>query len=225
MSISNNIKYLLRKIKSFLYRPKYSDEHLQDHELNYWLTSYDVNAPLHHEDFYKEFFNFKELLNKNVVEVGCGGSPISEYTDMTSELTLVEPLLDKLTVYEKFKFLKKHKRYSVGLFNFYESNFDYVVCLNVIDHFNDPEYMMVDKFYQILNDCGELWLYYDVRSVNDSDHLAIDNHKLMHKLEYFFEIKKIDNSINPVHVNWSFVDYSVRLIARKRNLDKENDKR
>ena len=53
----------------------YSDEYLQNHELNYWLSGFV--PPLHHKSFYDEFFSFEELNSKKVVEVGCGGSPIT----------------------------------------------------------------------------------------------------------------------------------------------------
>jgi hypothetical protein len=72
----------------------YSDIYLQDHELNYWINGF--NPPLHHQHFYNEFFPFKELNLKKVIEIGCGGSPITDYNQITPELTLVDPLLDKL---------------------------------------------------------------------------------------------------------------------------------
>jgi hypothetical protein len=40
----------------------YSDEHLQNHELNYWLNGF--NPPLHHQHFYNEFFPFENLNSK-----------------------------------------------------------------------------------------------------------------------------------------------------------------
>lgn len=195
---------------------RYSDENLQNHELNYWINNFDVNKTLHHEKFYNDFFNFKELKNKKVIEVGCGGCPITEYTDMKDPITIVEPLLDKLDKHDKFKYLNIHEKHSISLFDFNKTGYDYLICLNVIDHFNDPEFLFIDKFSEILNKDGELWLYYDVRTKNDADHLAIESEKLLLKLNNFFEIKRKDLNINPVHKNWSSVEYSVRLIAIKK---------
>jgi len=192
----------------------YSDEHLQNHELNYWLTGYA--PPLHHKYFYEEFFPFDELNFKKVVEVGCGGSPITEYNQIFPTLTLVDPLLDKLISYDKFKHLSQHKIFSNSILEFKETGYDFVVCLNVIDHFNDPECNFIDVFSDVLADEGELWLYYDVRSKDDSDHLALDDEKIQSKIKEKFNIKKIDLNINPIHLNWSSIYKSVRLIATKK---------
>lgn len=192
----------------------YSDIYLQDHELNYWINGF--NPPLHHQHFYNEFFPFKELNLKKVIEIGCGGSPITDYNQITPELTLVDPLLDKLITHDKFKHLTQHKIFSNSILEFEETTkYDYIVCLNVIDHFNDPEFDFIDKFYNILGENGKLWLYYDVRSTDRHDHLSIDSDKLLSKLEIFFSIEKIDKNINPIHMG-PFTDSSIRLIAVKK---------
>jgi 2-polyprenyl-3-methyl-5-hydroxy-6-metoxy-1,4-benzoquinol methylase len=192
----------------------YSDEHLQNHELNYWLNGF--NPPLHHHHFYNEFFPFESLNSKKTVEVGCGGSPITEYTKATPDLTLIDPLLDKLVSYKKYEHLSQYKIFSQSLLDFKEKEYDYAVCLNVIDHFNDPECSFVDVFYNMLNKDGELWLYYDVRSKDDGDHLALNDEKIQLKIKDKFNIKKIDLNINPIHKGWSSVYKSVRLIATKK---------
>lgn len=193
---------------------KYTDEHLQDHELGFWLGGYQ--APLIHAAYYQQFFNFKELNNKKVVEVGCGGSPITEYNDISPELTLVDPILNKLLEHDEFKHLSKYEMFSVSLLDFQKDGFDYAVCLNCIDHFNDPECLFVDKFWNLLNKGGELWLYYDVRSESESDHLALDHDKIMEKIQNKFDIKKIDLTTNPTHAGWGSLYKSVRLIASKK---------
>jgi len=192
----------------------YSDEHLQNHELNYWLNGFV--PPLHHQHFYNEFFPFKELNSKKTVEVGCGGSPITEYNNISPELTLVDPLLSALITHDKFKHLSQHKIFSQSLLDFKEKGYDYVVCLNVIDHFNDPECTFVDRFSNMLGKGGELWLYYDIRSKDDGDHLALNDEKIQLKINDKFDIKKIDLTVNPIHNNWSSVYKSVRLIATKK---------
>lgn len=192
----------------------YSDEHLQNHELNYWLTGF--NPPLHHASFYQSFFDFKELNDKKVVEVGCGGSPITEYNDISVDLSLVDPILDKLIIHERYKHLSKHKIFSYSMLDFKENHYDYAVCLNVVDHFNDIDCLFVDKFWGMLKENGKLWLYYDVRSEDAGDHLALDNGKILEKIENLFTIEKINFDINPIHTNWSSIYKSVRIIASKK---------
>ena len=155
---------------------KYTDHELQEHELNFWVNSY--NPPFFHIDFYKQFFDFKNLVGKKVVDIGCGGAPISDYCGVNGiNLTIVDPLIDNLIKHPKYEHLKKYNYFSNSLFDFTEKNYDFLICLNVIDHFNDPQYSVIDKFSDILSENGELWLYYDLRTKDDGDHLMIDNGK------------------------------------------------
>jgi 2-polyprenyl-3-methyl-5-hydroxy-6-metoxy-1,4-benzoquinol methylase len=193
---------------------EYTDEKLQDHELNFWLNGYNGN--FFHLKFYQEFFNFSELSDKKTVEIGCGGSPISDYCGVNDiNLTIVDPLIEKLIVHSKYEHLLKYNYFSSSLFDFNGDDYEYLVCLNVIDHFNDFDYNFVDKFSSLLKDDGFMWLYYDVRDINDADHLAIDNEKLINKIKQHFEIIRIDESINPTHIGWSSVNKSIRLIGKK----------
>lgn len=193
----------------------YTDDNLQNHELNFWLNGY--RPPFFHLDYYKSFFNFLELKNKKVLDIGCGGAPISEYCGVDGiNLTILDPLIDKLILNDKYKHLSNYDNISKSLFDFNGLNYEYVVCLNVVDHFNDPDYMFIDKFFSFLKEDGILWLYYDVRDINDGEHLAIDNIKLLNKLRENFEILSIDETTNPKHFNWSSIKKSIRLIAKKK---------
>jgi hypothetical protein len=60
-----------------------------------------------------------------------------------------------------------------------------------------------------------MWLYFDVRDVNDGEHLAVDENKVLSKIEQSFSIIKLDESVNPTHVGWSSVRKSIRLVAKK----------
>jgi 2-polyprenyl-3-methyl-5-hydroxy-6-metoxy-1,4-benzoquinol methylase len=193
----------------------YSDKNLQDHELDFWVNHY--NPPFYHMDYYKSFFDFEKLSEKKVIDIGCGGAPISEYIEIPNiNLTILDPLINDLLKFEKFSNLKKYNYFSGSLFDFDKSDYDYIVCLNVIDHFNDDEYTFIDKFFDFLNKNGELWLYYDLRHKNDGDHLLIDNEKLMNKLNTKFSIIDTSDKVNPKHINWSTVYSSIRLIAKKK---------
>jgi 2-polyprenyl-3-methyl-5-hydroxy-6-metoxy-1,4-benzoquinol methylase len=193
----------------------YTDDYLQEHELGFWLNAYKL--PFIHENFYKEFFNFENLNEKTVLEFGCGGCPISEYTNANfKKLILVDPLLKLLTTHTNFSNLNKHENYSISILDFnLNETIDVIIGLNVIDHFNDPDYKVIDKLHSLLPQDGELWLYYDVRPENSGNHLSIDNEKITKKIEEKFQIIKINEDINPTHINWSGIKKSVRLIAKK----------
>jgi SAM-dependent methyltransferase len=196
---------------------KYTDAELQDHELIFWIRDY--KPPFFHRDFYASFFDFSELQGKSVADIGCGGAPISDYSGVSNfDLTIVDPLINSLMQSAKFMHLKKYKTFSGSLFDFNETGYDYVVCLNVIDHFHDRYFNFVNVFHSNLREGGLLWLYFDVRDVDDGHHLSVDSQRLLDKISKFFSIVKIDSSINPVHQGWASVRSSVRLIAQKRGI-------
>lgn len=193
----------------------YNDEDLQNHELDFWIKSY--NPPFFHFNFYNNFFNFSELSGKKTIDIGCGGAPISDYCGISDiDLTINDPLIGQLISHKKYEHLQKYKYFSCSLFDLEEGGYEYLVCLNVIDHFNDTEYTFVDKFNSLISDGGYMWLYFDIRSYNDENHLAIDKFKILEKIKINFEIVKISYEINPVHKGWSSINESIRLIAKKK---------
>lgn len=192
----------------------YTNQSLQEHELNYWLNH---NYPNKHAEFYKEFFDFSLCSGKFVLDVGCGGNPITDFVQVPMHLSILDPLLDSLILSKEYQHLSKFNRYSISILDFTEKDqFDIITCLNVIDHFTDTDSVFVDIFHQALKQDGELWLYYDVRPVDACDHLAVDNTKILAKLSKKFEISKTSKQINPKHLGWSGITESIRLIARKK---------
>ena len=192
----------------------YTDKDLQTHELNYWLHH---NYPNKHSDFYKEFFDFSLCAEKEVLDVGCGGNPITDFLNYDIKLSILDPLIDSLISSGKYNHLLSFPRYSLSILDFKEKNkFDIITCLNVIDHFNDDDFKFIDIFYNSLKDNGELWLYYDVRPVDSCDHLALNHHGIIQSLSEKFNITKISESINPKHNGWSGITSSIRLVAVKK---------
>lgn len=195
----------------------YTDEHLQNHELDYWINGHKL--PFHHEKYYKDFFPFHRLENGKILEIGCGGCPISEYNNINfnNRLILIDPLLNKLSKIEKYNFLNKYQLLSDNILTAnIQDKIDFAICLNVIDHFNDIDFNFVEKIHEILNENGEFWIYYDLRTESAEDHLMIDNEKLMKKINKYFDIVNISDEINPTHIGWSNVYKSVRIILKRK---------
>jgi 2-polyprenyl-3-methyl-5-hydroxy-6-metoxy-1,4-benzoquinol methylase len=194
----------------------YEDHDLQNHELDFWINSY--TPPFFHFNFYNSFFNFSELSGKKTIDIGCGGAPISDYCGVSNiDLTIVDPLIDDLLKHKKYEHLKNYNHISRSLFDLDNSDvYEYLVCLNVIDHFNDDEYGFVDKFHDLISDEGYMWLYFDVRNKNDENHLLVDKDKILKKIESKFEIVNISYEINPTHKGWSSVNESIRIVAKKK---------
>ena len=178
---------------------KYTVERLKEHEFNYWKNHHEKsNFP--NTDFYVSFFDFEELNGKKVLDIGCGGYPVSEYNPKIENLTLMDPLLEDLINLDKFSHLKKYGIVSKGILDENKEiiNFDFVICLNVIDK------------------GGKLYLQYDVRSEDDGEHISVNDEKIIEKIGDYFEIEKISHGINPICVGWSKVFKSTRIIAKKK---------
>ena len=190
------------------------DRDLQAHELKYWNSTDVINT---HAEFYKEFFNFSLCKNKDVLDVGCGGNPITDFLDFQINLSILDPLIDDLIKASKYERLKSYNRYPISILDLdEESKFDYITCLNVIDHFRDDNFEFINIFHKALRNKGQLWLYYDVRPNDACDHLALNSEGIINKINEMFVIEKISHTTNPKHIGWSGITSSVRIIATKK---------
>jgi SAM-dependent methyltransferase len=193
---------------------KYADLDLQSHELKYWSDATVFNT---HAEFYKKFFDFSLCENKDVLDVGCGGNPITDFTDFNINLSILDPLIDDLIKMKKYERLKAFNRYPISILELKEeSKFDYVTCFNVIDHFVDDEFKYIDVFHKSLKKNGQLWLYYDVRPNDACDHLALNSEGIIDKIKEMFIIESMSRDTNPKHIGWSGITSSIRIIATKK---------
>jgi 2-polyprenyl-3-methyl-5-hydroxy-6-metoxy-1,4-benzoquinol methylase len=195
---------------------KYTDEQLQEHELNFWAGEGDIKNK--HLEFYSKFFNFNLLEGKTVLDVGCGGNPVSDFTNVKFSLEILDPIIDKLLNLDKYKHLSNVNGFSHSLLEEnvnLHNKYDIITCLNVIDHFADDNLLSIDIFHSYIKKNGELWLYYDIRPEDSCDHLALDNDKIISKIKEKFIIKNISEELNPKHGGWSGVYKSIRIIAEK----------
>jgi 2-polyprenyl-3-methyl-5-hydroxy-6-metoxy-1,4-benzoquinol methylase len=130
---------------------KYTDEQLQEHELNFWAGEGDIKNK--HLDFYSKFFNFNLLEGKTVLDVGCGGNPVSDFTNVRFNLEILDPIVDKLLNLDKYKHLSNVNGFSHSLLEKnvnLHNKYDIITCLNVIDHFADDNLLSIDIFHSYI---------------------------------------------------------------------------
>lgn len=188
------------------------------HELEFWKNYTFEKKNFLHRDYYCEFFPLDKI-NGKILEIGCGGAPFYTYCDADVDhksITLVDPILKDLSLMEKYFFLNKNYLKKDSFFNLEsEEKYDYIICLNVLDHFEEGHDKFLLKIKDMLNKNGRLFLYYDIRSCYSLNHYAINPELIRNTLVSNFSIIKEDYNINPVHINWSMVYSSHRVIAEK----------
>lgn len=183
-----------------------------DKEMDFWQEYIQPKQDFKHKNFYINFFDFTKITG-DILEIGCGGSPFTTYVENRNEikLSLLDPLIDKIIEIPRYNFLTKYTRYNSSLL---DSNinhkYDFIICLNVLDHFINGHIEFLNKIKNLLKDSGKIFLYYDIRKNHADGHYALD-HDMIHKhIINNFIIYKESINVNPIHHNWSTVYASYR---------------
>jgi 2-polyprenyl-3-methyl-5-hydroxy-6-metoxy-1,4-benzoquinol methylase len=188
-------------------------------ELDFWYNYIQEKNNFKHKDFYQNFFNFADIGGR-CLEIGCGGSPFTTYADSIAqkiELHLLDPLIDQISNVSRYEFLKNYTRYNSNLLNFNSNIFyDSIVCLNVLDHFENNHIEFIQKIHSLLNKKGTVFIYYDIRERYCDGHYSIPHHEIHNYISQIFDIMKESNEINPVHSGWSTVYSSYRAILKAK---------
>lgn len=186
-------------------------------EIDFWLQYNEIAGNFKHKQFY-EFFPLSEVCG-DVLEIGCGGCPFDSYVNVrnhTTRIALVDPILEELSKYPKYHNLKKYKKYSCQYSEFKTSKkFDHIVCLNVLDHFQDDHIAFLEKISSEIMRDGLLYLYYDYRQENSDGHCAVDTHLITQYLNNHYHALKESLSINPKHRGWAKTKWSYRGVLKK----------
>jgi 2-polyprenyl-3-methyl-5-hydroxy-6-metoxy-1,4-benzoquinol methylase len=184
-------------------------------EMDFWINYTQPIKDFKHKNFYVNFFDFSQIKNE-VLEIGCGGSPFITYVDnydSSIQLSLLDPLIDQISSIPKYSFLTNYTRYNQNLLDSsINQKYDYIVCLNVLDHFPDSYTNFLDKIKHMLKDSGKIFLYYDIRRINNDGHYAINHNEVYNYIINNFKIIKESLDVNPVHHNWSTVYQSYRAL-------------
>jgi 2-polyprenyl-3-methyl-5-hydroxy-6-metoxy-1,4-benzoquinol methylase len=184
-------------------------------EIDFWINYNQPTKDFKHKNFYANFFDFSQIRNE-VLEIGCGGSPFITYVDnydSTIQLSLLDPLIDQISSIPKYSFLTNYTRYNLNLLaSSINHKYDYIVCLNVLDHFPDSYTSFLNKMKYMLKEHGKIFLYYDIRRINNDGHYAINHNEIYNYIINNFEIIKESLEVNPVHHNWSTVYQSYRAV-------------
>lgn len=188
-----------------------------DKELDFWNNYTQEKNTFKHKNFYQDFFNFSDV-EGNCLEIGCGGSPFITYANDISKninLHLLDPLIDQISSIQRYEFLKEYTRYNTNLLNFNSnSKYDFIICLNVLDHFKNNHIEFIDHINKLLISNGMVYIYYDIRREYSDGHYPIEQDSVHSHIKKTFSIIKESTDINPVHRNWSTVYKSYRAILK-----------
>lgn len=188
-------------------------------ELDFWKNYIQPYKNFKHKQYYIDFFPFSEITG-HCLEIGCGGSPFVTYVDnpiSNIDLSLVDPLINQIAELPRYDFLKNYHIFNCSLLNFSTlETYDYIICLNVLDHFPKYHTNFIDKIKSLLKPLGKLFLYYDIRKENKDDHYSIDHNIIYQHIHNNFSIVKESLAINPEHKDWSTVYMGYRAVLENK---------
>jgi 2-polyprenyl-3-methyl-5-hydroxy-6-metoxy-1,4-benzoquinol methylase len=188
-------------------------------EMDFWNNYIQIDRNFKHKNFYVNFFDFSSIKG-NCLEIGCGGSPFITYADNVSsdlKLSLLDPLIDEISKNPRYNFLNNYTRYNCTLRDCTtQEKYDFIVCLNVLDHFGSSHEKFIDTIKSLLSVNGILFLYYDIREKYSDWHYSINHTELYKHIKSSFVIIKESLDINPEHRNWSTVYGSFRGILKNK---------
>jgi ubiquinone/menaquinone biosynthesis C-methylase UbiE len=102
--------------------------------------------------------NFSYFKNKELLDVGCGFQGIINFIDSAKKRVGLDPLIEEFS--EKLK-TEKCIEFVQGVgekMPFESNSFDFVFCLNVLNHTAHPEEVL-KEISRVLKPCGELLLW------------------------------------------------------------------
>lgn len=181
-------------------------------EIDFWFNTNELGINFKHKNYY-EFFEL-DTINGNCLEIGCGGSPFTTYSNNSNvNLTIVDPIINDLILLTKYSHIQKYSLYSCNFLEFNtNSKFNNIVCLNVLDHFGESHIQFLSRIKAMLKTEGKLFLYYDIRTEYSDNHYSINHDDIISFLHQNFVVFKESFDINPKHLNWSTVYKSYRGI-------------
>lgn len=189
-------------------------------EMDFWINYKQPHNDFKHKQFYVDFFDFSQI-SDNVLEIGCGGSPFITYIDNYNnnlKLNLLDPLIDSISEIPRYSFLKNYTIYNTNLLESnIEDKYNFIICLNVLDHFENSHTDFLGKIKSMLKNDGQLFLYYDIRRMHSDGHYSIDHNTIYAYITENFNIIKQSLDVNPVHHNWSTVYQAYRAVLSPRN--------
>jgi SAM-dependent methyltransferase len=160
-------------------------------ELQFWKSLYqsgDLDAIRDKDKVEKTKF-FGEMEGKGL-DLGCGIVSIFEGQD---NVIAIDPLMDEYDKVLNIKHNTPHLNMDGEKLDFKDDEFDWVFCVNVIDHTPNPE-KMISEIRRVLKPGGRLYF-----SVNFDSNLGAEHYKLWRistVLEYFKDFNLIKETLN-----------------------------
>lgn len=148
-------------------------ENKQFFEVEFWKNLYKSRPDykdFRFQDGQEKMKFFPDLINRKGkgLDLGCG--LLSVFTGLSNQITAVDPLMDEYRAILDLP--DNHIKADGENLLFKDKQFDYVFCVNVIDHTPSPE-KMVSEIKRVLKNKGKLYF-----EVNFDDNLSPCHYEL-----------------------------------------------
>lgn len=140
---------------------------------------------------YKTKF-FNGIFDETGRGLDCGCGPISVFEFSKNKIIAIEPLLERFREIIPFENTKnvKYLQMSGEEIQFTDNYFDYIFCVNVIDHTPNPG-KMAEELFRTLKPRGKLYFEVNFDDYLSPAHYELWNENLVNKyLNKFILIKK-----------------------------------
>ncbi|MCL5435929.1 MAG: class I SAM-dependent methyltransferase [Patescibacteria group bacterium] len=150
----------------------------QIEEIKFWKNLAEEKGENYEQhrkgDYHAETKNFPHFKSQDGfgLDLGCGLISVLEFSGKS--FIAIDPLLDE---YDKIvpvfkRMVAYEKQFDPDTIPFRDENFDWVFCVNVVDHTKDPKRLMREIF-RVLKPGGKLYF-----EVNFDDHLLAPHYEL-----------------------------------------------
>lgn len=127
----------------FLYRRFIPVKFKNRVEMRYWSKRHSIEkgdlSNAHYKPLYTELFQLvdDDYRDKKVLDIGCGPRGSLEWADMAAERVGLDPLADKYGRLGAHRHKMAYVTASSDDIPFPDAHFDFVTCLNALDHVDD----------------------------------------------------------------------------------------
>jgi|2_EtaG_2_1085320.scaffolds.fasta_scaffold56322_2 ubiquinone/menaquinone biosynthesis C-methylase UbiE len=163
-------------------------------ELKFWKNinkTVNLDKMLSESLIYKTKF-FKKMEGKGL-DVGCGIVSIFEGQD---NVIAIDPLMNEYKKITKRKYKTPHICMDGEKLGFKRNSFDWILCVNVIDHTPNPE-KMLSEIRRVLKPKGKLYFSVNFDEQLGAEHYSLWDLEKVNKYLKKFKLQVSDTRKNP----------------------------